>query len=177
MEPVLPPREDSTLTPVLGALNLASSTPGTYTITYSIAASGGCAAYSAPTFDLTVIAAPLAAISYDAGPYCTTSGTATVTQTGQGGGTYSASPSGLSLNASTGDVDLSGSSAGTYTVTYTFTNGTCSNTATAQVVVTTAPSATIAYNGGSPICTSSGTVNVTRTGTAGGSYTASPGRS
>ncbi len=157
-----------------GVINLATSTPGTYSIVYTVAASGGCASYTSPSVDVTVIAAPVATIDYSASPYCTTSGTATVTQTGQAGGTYSASPSGLSLNASTGDVDLSASSAGTYTVTYTFTNGTCSNTATAQITVTAAPSATIAYNGGSPICTSSGAVNVTRTGTAGGAYSASP---
>ncbi len=155
-----------------GAITLSSATPGTYAVTYSIPAAGGCAAFSTNA-SVTIIAAPVATITYASSPYCSNAGTASVTQTGQSGGAYSASPAGLSINSSTGDVNLAASTAGTYTVTYAFANGSCSNTTTTPITITTAPSATISYTG-SPFCTNSGTANVTRTGTAGGTYSASP---
>ncbi|MCB0774445.1 MAG: hypothetical protein KDB93_13845, partial [Flavobacteriales bacterium] len=40
-----------------GAVNLGSSTPGSYTVTYTIAASGGCASFST-TANVTVTSAP-----------------------------------------------------------------------------------------------------------------------
>ncbi|MGN6531536.1 MAG: beta strand repeat-containing protein [Ginsengibacter sp.] len=155
-----------------GTITLGTSTPGTYTVTYSIGASGGCAAFSTST-SVTITGAPVASISYAASPYCSNSGTATVTQTGQAGGTYT-STSGLSINSSTGDVNTVTSTPGTYTVTYSFSNGTCNNTASTSITITAAPSATISYSG-SPFCTNSATGNVTQTGTAGGTYSASPG--
>ncbi|HMG67077.1 MAG TPA: T9SS type A sorting domain-containing protein, partial [Chitinophagaceae bacterium] len=52
--------------------------------------------------------------------------------------------------------------------------GGCSNqTATANVSSVAAPNATISYSGG-PFCRSFNSVNVTRTGTAGGTYASSP---
>ena len=47
------------------------------------------------------------------------------------GGTYTA-PAGVTT-AATGDINLATSTPGTYTMTYTFSNGTCSNTTTAQL--------------------------------------------
>ena len=157
-----------------GVLNLATSTPGTYSITYTVAATGGCAAYTynQPT-NMVISALPIATISYSGSPYCSNAGTASVTQSGQAGGTYS-STAGLSINSSTGDVNLSASTAGTYTVTYSFSNGTCSGTTTASITITAAPSATITYSG-SPFCATTASGSVNRTGTSGGIYSASPG--
>ncbi len=148
-----------------GAINLATSTPGTYTITYSFTA-GACS--NSTTTSITINALPAATISYAGSPYCAT-GTATVTQSGQAGGTYS-STAGLVLNASNGDIDLVASTAGTYTVTYSFTNGTCINTTTASITINALPTATIAY-ASSPYC-ATGTATVTQTGTTGGTYSA-----
>jgi hypothetical protein len=103
----------------------------------SAAASGGCAAFTTTT-TITITAAPSATIAYAGSPYCAT-GTATVTQSGQAGGTYAALPAGLSINALTGTIDLGTSSANTYTVTYSFSNGTCSSSTTATVIVTALP--------------------------------------
>ncbi len=120
-----------------GAITLASSTAGTYTVTYTVAAAGGCSQYTT-TASVTVTAAPAATISYAGSPYCTDGGTASVTFSGTTGGTYS-STAGLSINASTGAVTLATSTDGTYTVTYTVAAaGGCSQyTTTASITVNT----------------------------------------
>ena len=46
-----------------GQINLAASTPGTYTVTNTIAAAGGCAAVTA-TSSITITALPVATFSY-----------------------------------------------------------------------------------------------------------------
>ena len=128
----------------------------------------------AGTFDLCLSSVPPAAISYAGTPFCAT-GTATVTQTGTAGGTYSASPAGLSINAGTGTINLAASTAGTYTVSYDLSVGNCDNTVTTTVTVNALPTATISY-AGSPFCKSLvGAQSVTRTGTAGGTYSSTAG--
>jgi Ig-like domain CHU_C associated/Secretion system C-terminal sorting domain len=160
--------------PATGAVNLAASTAGTYTVTYTVAASGGCAQYTT-TASITITQLPAATIAYTGSPYCSNAGTATVTRTGTAGGTYSAAPGGLSINAATGAVNLAASTAGTYTVTYTIAaGGGCpAVTATASITITAVPAATISY-AGNPFCQPGGIVAVTRTGTAGGAYSATP---
>src|ERR1019366_298884 len=151
-----------------GAINLAMSTAGTYTITYSFS-NGTCS--NTTTATITINALPIAAISYIGSPYCAT-GTASVTQIGTTGGTYS-STTGLSLHGSTGAVNLSTSTAGTYTVTYTFSNGTCINTTTTTITINALPTASISYTG-SPYC-AIGTASVTQAGQTGGTYSSTTG--
>ena len=157
-----------------GAVTLATSTPGTYTVTYTIAAAGGCSAFTTTT-SITITAAASATINYTGSPYCQSAGTATVTQTGTGGGTYS-STAGLIINAATGAITLGTSTPGVYTVTYTIAagGGCAAVTATAPVTITATPNATISY-AGSPYCQSGGTATVTQTGTAGGTYSSTAG--
>lgn len=157
-----------------GAVNLAASTAGTYTVTYTVPAGGGCAIYTTTT-TITITTLPAATISYAGSPYCSNAGTATVTRTGTAGGTYTAAPAGLSINAATGDVNLAASTAGTYTVTYTIAaGGGCpAVTATASITITAVPAATISY-AGNPFCQPGGIATVTRTGTAGGTYNSAP---
>ncbi|MCC6401669.1 MAG: hypothetical protein IT227_12975, partial [Flavobacteriales bacterium] len=69
-----------------GEVNLGSSTPGTYTVTYTVAATGGCAQFQT-TATITITAAPAATITYAGSPYCSSGGTAPVTRTGTPGGT------------------------------------------------------------------------------------------
>jgi hypothetical protein len=164
-----------TINAATGTVTPQTSTPGTYTVTYTIAAAGGCGAVTATT-SITITAAPNMIIFYAGTPYCSSAGTATVSQFGTTGGTYSASPAGLVINAATGAVTLGTSTAGTYTVTYTIAaSGGCGATiTTTTITVTAAPAATIAYTG-SPYCSNAGTANVTRTGTAGGTYSSTAG--
>jgi len=151
-----------------GAINLAASTAGTYTVTYNFS-NGTCS--NTTTASVSINALPVASILYAGTPYCAT-GVAGVTQTGVSGGTYSAA-AGLVVNSSTGVVDLVASTAGTYTVTYSFTNGTCSNTTTTTIKINPLPVAAITY-AGSPYC-ATGTALVTRTGVAGGTYSSTAG--
>ncbi|MBK7559354.1 MAG: right-handed parallel beta-helix repeat-containing protein [Chitinophagaceae bacterium] len=165
-----------TINSTTGAVTLGTSTPGTYTVTYTIAAGGGCATFTT-TASITITALPAATISYAGSPYCSNAGTASVTRTGTAGGVYS-SGAGLSINAATGAVTLGTSTPGTYTVTYTFAAGSgCPIvTATTSITITNLPAATISY-AGSPYCQNAGTATVTRTGAAGGVYSSAAGLS
>jgi hypothetical protein len=165
-----------TLDAVTGDIIPASSTSGTYTVTYTIASGSGCPAVTA-TASITITALSAASISYAGSPYCVNAGTANVTRTGTAGGTYS-STAGLVINASTGDVNLATSTPGTYTVTYTIsaTGGCPVVTATTSIFITSQPAATISY-AGNPYCQNAGTATVTRTGTAGGTYSSIAGLS
>ncbi|RYY64783.1 MAG: hypothetical protein EOO12_08740, partial [Chitinophagaceae bacterium] len=100
-----------------GTIDLAASTPGTYTVTYTVAAAGGCDLYTTTT-TVNLLNPFSATIAYNGSPYCDATGIATVTRTGTTGGTYSASPAGLSINATSGDINLAASAPGTYTVRY-----------------------------------------------------------
>src|SRR5690606_8365492 len=161
--------------PATGEIDLGASTPGTYTVTYAIATSGGCSAFSTTT-NVTINAAPSATISYAGSPYCAGAGTATVTHTGTTGGTYSAAPGGLVIDANTGTINLATSAPGTYTITYSVApaNGCVLYTTTTDVTVSPLPAATISY-AGSPYCNTGSVVNVTQTGTPGGTYSSTTG--
>ena len=104
-----------------GQINLASSTPGTYTVTNTIAPAGGCGGTSA-TSSVTITQIPAASINYTGNPFCTNLGTASVTRTGTAGGVYS-STAGLTIDPSTGAVTTTSSTPGNYTVTYTIAAG------------------------------------------------------
>jgi len=164
------------INPTTGNVNIATSTPGTYTVTYTIAAANGCAQYTT-TCPITITQLPAATIAYTGTPYCSNAGTANVTRTGSAGGTYSA-PGGLSINTSTGAVNLGLSTPGTYTVTYTMpAAGSCpAQYAYASITITQMPTATISY-GSVPYC-SNVTPNVilpARTGAMNGTFTAPAG--
>lgn len=133
-----------------GEIDLAGSTPGTYTITNIISVSGTCNADTATT---TVIIMPAddASFSYSSATYCTSGTNQTPLITGLPGGTFTYSPAGLSINPITGTINLFTSFPGTYTLTYT-TNGTCPNTSSIQMTIAdTTPSAFFSYTGG-PYC-------------------------
>ncbi|GAC1601893.1 MAG: hypothetical protein NVS3B25_30020 [Hymenobacter sp.] len=135
-----------------GAINLAQSQPGTYAVTYTSA--GSCPVSS--TVNVTVTAAPTAGFSYASGTRCagTTGSLAPTLAAGAAAGTYSATPAGLSLNASTGTIDLSQSQAGTYTVTNTVAaaNGCAATSASAQLVISAVPVATLTAGGATTFC-------------------------
>ncbi|WP_396141900.1 GEVED domain-containing protein, partial [Flavobacterium sp.] len=134
-----------TIDAVTGAIDVATSTPGTYTVTYAIPDSGFCSGLSATT-SVTINQALTSDFAYDVATYCTNQGTATPTMTGAAG-TFTASPAGLSINAATGAITLASSAAGTYTVTNTVVVAGCANSVTtasvtvnSAVVITTQPS-------------------------------------
>ena len=154
-----------------GEVNLATSTAGTYTVTNTIAAAGGCSVVTA-TSPITITTLPTASISYAGTPFCKSVTTAqSVTLTGTGaytGGTYSALPAGLTINTTTGAITPSTSTAGTYTVTYaTPASGGCGPvTATTSVTITALPLATFSYTG-TPYCSNASNPLPTLSGSAG----------
>ncbi len=156
----------------LGAVNLGTSTPGTYTVTYTVPASGGCPIYTTGT-SITISAHSSAAISYPGSPLCSSGGTASVSHSGTAGGVYSAL-AGLSINAATGVITPSTSTPGSYKVVYTMVNGACTDTANAHVTITAPAVASISYPA-SPVCASAAFIDVTHTGATGGVYSAPAG--
>ncbi|MET3885920.1 beta strand repeat-containing protein [Niastella sp. OAS944] len=164
-----------------GDINPSASTPGTYTVTYAIPASGGCAGVNVTT-PVTITALPTVNLTYAGTPFCRSVATgqaATLSGTGAyTGGTFTSSPGGLSINGSTGAITPSTSTAGSYTVTYTTpASGGCATVSTtANIIITAVPTATISYTG-TPFCTTLGSAPVTLAGTGaytGGTYTAAP---
>lgn len=146
--------------PPTGVIDLATSTPGTYTVTYNVDAFGGCAAY-ANTTTVAITAAPSATISYANTPFCTTVASAPVTFSGTPDGVFS-STTGLTIDSATGTITPATSTGGTYTVTYTMAayEGCEEQTATTSVTITENPNATISYDG-SPYSVGIGTADVT----------------
>ncbi|MBF9141762.1 gliding motility-associated C-terminal domain-containing protein [Hymenobacter properus] len=111
-----------------GAVNLTASTPGTYTVTYTIPNS--CQAVASTS--ITLVRA-VASLAYPASTYCRVGSSGAPTFQ-PAGGTFTATPAGLALNASTGLIDIGNSTAGTYTVSYT-SSGACPATATTSLTV------------------------------------------
>ncbi|WP_343673161.1 PKD domain-containing protein, partial [Chitinophaga sp.] len=161
-----------------GAITPATSTPGTYTVTYTIAAAAPCPGFQTTT-GVTITKAPAANISYTPANLCNTTGSAvaTVTRTGDAGGTYSISPSGMTIDPSTGTLSPAGATPGNYTIRYTLTgSGGCANViATTTFNVSGTPNATISY-AGSPYCGNINTLQaVTLSGTTGGVFSSTSG--
>lgn len=157
-----------------GTINLATSTLGNYTISYVIAASGNCPAFTT-TSTIAIVNPATATLSYNGSPYCSTAGTASPTLVGNTGGIFS-STTGLIINSSTGAISLANSVPGTYTVDYTLpASGSCPtfNTST-SVTINAGESASISYFG-SPYCNNAGIINATRTGSTNGVYSSTVG--
>jgi uncharacterized protein YjdB len=174
---ILPTTGGVTIDPATGTIT-PGTTGGVYTVTYTIAAAGGCAVYTT-TANVTITTAPSATIAYPGTPYCTSSTPVNVSMTGTTGGTYSYTGAGtLSLSASTGQITPSGSTAGTYSVIYTIAaaNG-CAQFISAPVSVTinAAPSGTFSFASPS-YCITSGAINITNNSlTSGGTFSAPAG--
>jgi gliding motility-associated-like protein len=136
-----------------GQVNLSASTPGTYTVTNTIAASGGCAAVTA-TSTITITPLPVGTFSYTGSPYCKTAANPSPTFSGGGvAGTFSSTAGLVFVSTASGQVNLSASTAGTYTVTNTIpASGGCpAVTATSNITITNPPVATFSYTG-TPYC-------------------------
>ncbi|OGX86484.1 hypothetical protein BEN48_12680 [Hymenobacter glacialis] len=169
-----------------GAINLAASTSGTYTVTYSVG--GPCPSTS--TASVTITAPAVATFSYASSSYCATGTTAATLATGGAAGTFT-STTGLSLNATTGTIDLSQSQPGTYAVTNTVAGGggcaAASATATATLTINALPAQPTLTSSGTLLTASAapgatyqfylngvavaGATNATYTATQSGSYT------
>ena len=169
-----------TLNATTGGVTLASSTPGTYTVTNTIVA-GGTQCASVNTTTITITAPPSGVFSYPATPLtcANTAGTITpVLAAGATAGTFSLpTATGLSINSTTGVVTVGTTAAtGTYTVTNTIApvNGCAQVTTTATFFLSLPPTSTFAY-AGSSYCQNGLDPTPLITGTTGGVFSAPAG--
>ncbi|RAK63814.1 pectinesterase family protein [Hymenobacter edaphi] len=151
-----------TINATTGAITPSTSTPGTYTVTNTVAAAGGCAAATS-TAQVTITAPATASFGYVVAGFLCAGSPGTLNATlgaGATAGTFT-STTGLSLNATTGAINLTASTAGTYTVTNTVAaaGGCAAVTSTATVAISprpAQPTVTVQYTTpGTAILTSS----------------------
>lgn len=158
-----------------GEINLAASTPGTYTVTNAIAASGSCAAAS-DTYDVTVKAQPTATVS-GGGGMCAGSGNTvnvTVALTGTGpwnfnftNGTNNFPVTNIPNNTYTFPVNEG--MEGTYSITTVTDATSCTNTGSGSVTVTVNPIPAMNALVNQNVCNGTATNAITFTSTVAGS--------
>ncbi|MCO6499567.1 MAG: gliding motility-associated C-terminal domain-containing protein [Vicingus serpentipes] len=158
------------LTAGTGVIDLSASTPGTYGVLYTTP-SASC--QDTLTVFVTIDATEDATFNYSTSSYCQTEPDPTPTITGTSGGTFTSTPAGLSLTAGTGVIDLSASTPGTYGVLYTTPSGSCPDTLTVFVTVTSFEDATFNYSASS-YCQNEVDPTPTISGTSGGTFTSTP---
>ncbi|MDB5236668.1 MAG: hypothetical protein JWR44_3661 [Hymenobacter sp.] len=161
-----------------GTITPSTSTPGTYFITNTVAASGSCAAVTGGT-TVTLTAPTPAGISYGATSYCTSASAAVpvVLASGASAGTFS-STAGLTINATTGAITPSTSTPGTYTVTNTVAaaGGCAATSGTATVTIVAPAVASFTYPNASYCPTTGGAATPTLgTGSTAGTFTSTTG--
>ncbi|MGL2962458.1 fibronectin type III domain-containing protein [Flavobacterium sp. RSB2_4_14] len=106
-----------------GLINLANSTPGTYTVTYTVAPIPSiCLVGGSSTAEITInpVITPVTTFSYSS-PICSFYAdnlAQPILSTGFTLGGVFSSTAGLSINPDTGVITVSGSSPGNYTITY-----------------------------------------------------------
>lgn len=143
----------------IGVVNPALSSQGTYTVTYTVAASGNCNAVTA-TASITITTLPtVASFTYPGDKtYCAGEGTqapsSTITNPNGNTVTYSASPAGLTISSSTGVINPAAPTApGIYTITVTIAAGAgCAAVSATDVIeILARPTAAISYTS-TPYC-------------------------
>ncbi|WP_034062632.1 Ig-like domain-containing protein [Lacinutrix jangbogonensis] len=160
-----------TLNPGTGAIDVSTSAPGAYTVTYTTA--GACP--NSSNVPVTVNALDDASFNYSAGSYCSADTDPTPTVAGLLGGSFSSAPGGLSITSGTGAIDVSTSAPGAYTVTYT-TVGSCPNSSSVPVTVNALDDASFNYSTAA-YCSADTDPTPTITGLAGGTFTSGAGLS
>lgn len=160
-----------------GTGSSAAPTPSTVTpgsTTYYVSQVTGCGESPRSAITVNVNAMPNATINYTPAILCNTGNPPlAVTFSGTTGGTFSVTPGGLPINAGSGEITPDGANAGGYTIRYTIpASGGCPvYNATTNVTINSTPDARISYPA---ICTANPATAVTRTGSAGGTYSATP---
>ncbi len=129
-----------------GAINPSLSTAGTYTVTFTVAATPTCPQMIATT-TVTITALDDASFTYSPTTFCITGTNPTPTVTGVAGGTFTITTPGV-INATTGEIDLTASGLGTFMVYYNTTSAgnPCPGIDSVQVTITAAPSANFSYD-------------------------------
>ena len=139
---------------ITGTIDLGKSTPGTYTVTYTLNCSLSNCTYTTSVS----VHSTAATIKYASDSFCQVQPIQNVTLAGTGtitGGVYTSTPVGLTLNSSTGDITPSSSLFGNYQIVYTYTDpicGTFHDTTNVSIVDKVTPQITITASADT-ICT------------------------
>lgn len=142
-----------------GTFNPATAGVGSFVITYTLPT-------CTDTMTIVVNASTDASFTYPSGSYCLSDPNPTPTITGTAGGIFTINNGGV-INAGTGVINLTGSGTGSFTVTYSV-SGSCPNSATFNITITSTTNATITQAG--PFCVNAATVNLTAV-SPGGTWT------
>lgn len=148
---------------VTGVINPSTSTPGSYTVKYTIGAAI-CTLGASSTTSITInkSTVPVTTFSYSS-PVCTSAtNPSPLPAAGFGAGGIYSSTTGLSINATTGVIDLAKSTAGTYTVTYSLSATDCVTAGTSTATITLVTPAAATVSSGVQRC-GSGVVNLSAT--------------
>ena len=166
-----------------GIINLAASVAGTYTITYSVAASScNTAGSSITAITLNATQTPVTGFSYTT-PICITSTNPSPIPSSANfttGGVYT-STAGVAINATTGVINLSASTAGVYQINYTVAATGCFSTAVGQANIAILANNPIVtgFSYATPVCANNtNPLPITNAGfTSGGIFSSTPGLS
>ena len=126
------------INPSTGIIDLAASTPGTYTVTNTT--SGACP--DTKTTSITINALSNASFNYPSNTICISDGNQTPTTAMAG--TFSSTAGLVFVSTTTGEINVAGSAVGTYTITYNV-GGTCPSSSQVNVTLTATPDASFAY--------------------------------
>ena len=138
-----------------GVIDLATSTAGNYTITYTSNPNvPSCLVSGTNTFNIVInpVITPVIGFNYST-PFCTSDSVTlqlpTLTAGFTAGGTFS-STSGLSINGTTGEINIPNSTPGVYTITYAIASNasTCQVSGTNSTQVMIIPPVAIELTGG-----------------------------
>ncbi len=155
-----------------GAIDLSASTPGTYSVTNTIVASGACPADD-ETVSVTINQTPGAAVS-GGGQLCgagTIPVTVTLTGTGPWDISYSDGTNTTNVTAqATSPFMINATAGGTYTVTTVSANG-CSAAGTGSATVTFFTNPTVTFGPIDAVCQEAAMVTLPAGSPAGGTFT------
>lgn len=162
------------ITPATGTINLTSSLPGTYIVSYTT--NGVCPATSSmllSIFDST----SAAVFSYSSSAFCQNANNPfPVYNAGASAGIFSATPAGLTfVSNNSGEIDLAASIPGTYTITnFIPSSGACGTAiATTIVTINAADNVSFSYSSGT-YCIFGANPTPVITGLNGGMFSSTP---
>jgi gliding motility-associated-like protein len=144
---------------ITGLVNLSSSNPGIYQVTYTLPTLGCRQGTSNFSFiGITANTLPVTSFSYSPAAVCPGDANPALSKaTGfTTGGSFKATPAGLTINAASGAIDIASSSIGVYTITYSTLSLGCrfadSSRFTFIIRSATPPNTSFFYS--SPVCKS-----------------------
>lgn len=156
-----------------GEITPSTSSPGTYTIEYTVTANGITVIKDQ---SITIVQQEDPSFSYPSQLCAASSSIVNPTITGQSGGTFTATPGGLDINTNSGDIIPSNSTLGSYDVTYTTSTNLCASSETMTIEVVNTESSTFTYDQ-SQYCKDDGLIMPQISGSTGGSFSANNGLS